>query len=104
MAMGQGSGNGGNAMNTSVNRIAGVTATLGLIVSVAIGESPQGNRDRVFGSQRLNEKIRKELVTLPYYGVFDNLAFQVQGSTVILYGEVVRPVTRHDAEARVKRL
>jgi len=91
-------------MNTSVNRIAGVTATLGLIVSVAIGESPQGNRDRVFGSQRLNEKIRKELVTLPYYGVFDNLEFQVQDNTVILYGQVVRPSTRHDAESRIKRI
>src|SRR4051812_49789420 len=28
------------------------------------------------------EKIRKELVTLPYYGVFDNLAYQINGSTV----------------------
>jgi hyperosmotically inducible protein len=52
----------------------------------------------------LIRKIRKELVTLPYYGVFDNLEFKVDGSTVTLYGKVVRPATRSDAERRVARL
>lgn len=51
-----------------------------------------------------SEKVRKELVTLPYYGLFDNLAYQINGSTVTLYGEVVRPSTRKDAERRVERL
>ena len=50
------------------------------------------------------ERVRKELVTLPYYGVFDNLAFDVQGDTVILYGQVVRPSTRKDAERRVSKI
>ena len=49
----------------------------------------------------LARKIRKKLVTLPYYGVFDNLAFEVQGDTVILSGQVTRPSTRKDAEHRV---
>src|SRR3990172_4582422 len=52
----------------------------------------------------LQRKIRKELVTLPYYGVFDNLAYKVDGNTVTLYGKVVRPTTRSDAERRVERL
>jgi hyperosmotically inducible protein len=52
----------------------------------------------------LEKKIRKELVTLPYYNVFDNLAFKVDGGTVTLYGKVVRPSTRSDAEHRVARL
>jgi hyperosmotically inducible protein len=50
------------------------------------------------------EKIRKELVTLPYYGVFDNLAYKVEAGTVTLYGQVVRPSTRTDAERRVKKI
>lgn len=50
------------------------------------------------------DKVRKELVTLPYYGVFDNLAYDVQGDTVILYGQVVRPSTRKDAERRVSKI
>jgi len=50
------------------------------------------------------EKIRKSLVKIPYYGVYDNLAFEVQGDTVILTGQVVRPITRKEAESRVKRI
>lgn len=50
------------------------------------------------------KKVRSELVTLPYYGVFDNLAYKVEGSTVTLYGQVVRPSTRKDAERRVSRI
>lgn len=53
---------------------------------------------------RFSERIRKELVKLPYYGVFDNLAFDLKGSTVTLYGQVVRATTRKDAERRVARI
>jgi hyperosmotically inducible periplasmic protein len=42
-------------------------------------------------------------VTLPYYGVFDWLTYEVQNDgTVVLRGEVVRPSTKSDAEHRVK--
>jgi hyperosmotically inducible protein len=50
------------------------------------------------------KKVRKELVTLPYYGVFDNLAYKVDGDTVTLYGQVRNPTTRRDAERRVARI
>src|SRR5262245_24598839 len=50
------------------------------------------------------ERVRKELVTLPYYGVFDNLEYEVQGDTVVLSGQVVRPITRKDAEHRVAKI
>jgi hyperosmotically inducible protein len=50
------------------------------------------------------DKIRKELVTLPYYGVFDNLAYKVEGDTVTLYGQVRKPITRSDAARRVARI
>jgi len=53
---------------------------------------------------QLAKKIRHELVTLPYYGVFDNLGYSINGNTVTLYGQVVRPTTRSSAENRVKRL
>jgi hypothetical protein len=52
----------------------------------------------------MQKRIRKELVTLPYYGVFDNLAYQVEGNTVTLSGQVVRPSTRSDAARRVAKL
>ena len=62
----------------------------------------QGSRSAT--SPQLARKVRHELVTLPYYGVFDNLAYSVNGGTVTLYGEVVRPSTRSDAVGRVKRI
>jgi hyperosmotically inducible protein len=52
---------------------------------------------------RLVREVRHELVTLPYYGVFDWLEYEVQNDgTVILRGQVVRPSTKSDAEGRVK--
>jgi hyperosmotically inducible protein len=52
---------------------------------------------------RIIREIRHELATLPYYGVFDWLEFEVQpGGEVTLRGQVVRPTTKSDAEGRVK--
>jgi hyperosmotically inducible protein len=52
---------------------------------------------------RIVKEVRHELATLPYYGVFDWLEFVVQpDNTVVLRGQVVRPTTKSDAEARVK--
>ena len=52
---------------------------------------------------RLVREVRHELVTLPYYGVFDWLTYEVQNDgTVVLSGQVVRPSTKSDAEGRVK--
>lgn len=54
---------------------------------------------------RLVRQVRHELVTLPYYGVFDWLTFELRpDGTVVLRGEVVRPTTKSDAEARVKEV
>ncbi len=52
----------------------------------------------------LTKEIRKELLTLPYYGVYDNLAFKIEGDTVTLFGQVTRPSTRKDAERRVAKI
>jgi hyperosmotically inducible protein len=48
------------------------------------------------------DKVRHELVMLPYLGVFDNLAFSIDGSDdVVLTGQVVRPILKSEAEAAV---
>lgn len=52
----------------------------------------------------LESKIRHELVTLPFYSVFDRFAFQVDGSKVILNGEVTRPTLKTSAERVVARI
>jgi len=52
----------------------------------------------------LSERVRHELVLLPWLGVFDHLTFQVEGDKVILAGQVNRPTLRTDAERVVKRV
>jgi hyperosmotically inducible protein len=72
---------------------------LAVAPAVALAQS-----DRGATNPQLARKVRKELVTLPYYGVFDNLAYNINGGNVTLYGEVVRPSTRSDAERRIRRI
>jgi hyperosmotically inducible periplasmic protein len=54
--------------------------------------------------QNLIREVRHQLVLLPYYSVFDNLSFRVEGDTVILEGQVVRPTLKSDAEGVVKNI
>jgi hyperosmotically inducible protein len=49
------------------------------------------------------EMIRKELLQLPYYGVFDFLAFGYDKGAVTLVGYAYRPTLKDDAERAVKR-
>jgi hyperosmotically inducible periplasmic protein len=56
------------------------------------------------GNNRISKEVRHELVMLPYYSVFDNLAFKVDGSTVTLVGQVSRPSLKSDAENVVKKV
>ena len=72
------------------------TLLLTILPSVALAQEA--------ADPQLARRVRRELVTLPYYGVFDNLAYNINGGNVTLYGEVVRPSTRSDAERRVKKI
>jgi len=63
---------------------------------------PQKNQEPKV--QDLSKEVRHQLVLLPYYSVFDNLAYQVKGGEVSLYGQVVRPTLKSDAEAVVKKI
>jgi len=46
----------------------------------------------------LEQRVRSELLKLPYYGVFDHLAFQINGDHVTLSGEATWPTLKMDAE------
>ncbi|HEX3252077.1 MAG TPA: BON domain-containing protein [Pyrinomonadaceae bacterium] len=75
----------------------GLVAMLLLAIAPAVASAQDTN-------PQLAKKVRHELVMLPYYGVFDNLAYSINGGNVTLYGQVVRASTRSDAEHRVKRI
>jgi hyperosmotically inducible protein len=50
------------------------------------------------------KQVRHELIMLPYFGVFDDIGFTVNGGTVTLLGEVTRPTLKSDAGNVVKRV
>jgi len=54
--------------------------------------------------ERITREVRHELLMLPYFGVFDNIAFKVDGYNVTLLGQVVRPSLKSDAENAVKHI
>jgi hyperosmotically inducible periplasmic protein len=58
----------------------------------------------VKSQDRIVKEVRHELVMLPYFGVFDNIAYKVDGSTVTLIGQVTRPSLKSDAGNAVKRI
>ncbi|HEX8291362.1 MAG TPA: BON domain-containing protein [Pyrinomonadaceae bacterium] len=90
-------------MKAIVNRVIALAAAAVLAASVAVAAPADPAAERA-AFEQLAKKVRKELVTLPWYGVFDNLAYSIDGSTVTLSGQVVQPSTRKDAERRVSRL
>src|ERR1700744_582387 len=76
-----------------------LSVVFGILIPFTIA-SGQQNEPR--GGQNLIKEVRHQLVLLPYYSVFDNLSYRIEGSKVILSGQVVRPSLKSDAEAAVK--
>jgi hyperosmotically inducible periplasmic protein len=80
-----------------------------LLVSASLAAHHDKNHTDVFvpgpaGETRIAREVRHQLVTLPYYGIFDDIAFFVTGSTVTLVGEVTRPTLKSDAQNVTKRV
>jgi len=81
-----------------------VACTVVLVAALSGSGLREARAASISPQDRLIKEVRHELVMLPYYGVFDNLAYRVNGDTVELYGQVVRPTLKSDAEAAVKRI
>jgi BON domain len=86
---------------------------LALLASVLVAASSAAGK----GKQSLNpcgggpanedqivREIRWQLVTLPYYSVFDELRFTVDGGRITLFGQVVQPVLKEEAGHAVKQV
>ena len=74
-------------------------ALLGL-ASAVVAQQDQAPRS----TERITKEVRHELLMLPFLGVFDNLAYKVDGYNVTLVGQVTRPTLKSDAENVVKRI
>ena len=75
------------------------------VLAMAGGLYAQRERNSSEKSQiRLQKEVRHELVMLPFYNVFDNFEYKVDGGTVTLLGQVTRPNLKSDAEKAVKQI
>ncbi len=54
--------------------------------------------------ERITRQVRHEILMLPYYNVFDNITYKVQGYNVTLMGAVTQPVLKKQVENVVKRI
>jgi hyperosmotically inducible protein len=54
--------------------------------------------------ERIAKEVRHEIIMLPYYGVFDDIKFSVNGYDVTLMGQVTNPTLKHVAENVVKHI
>ncbi len=79
---------------------------LTLLALCGLGTSQDAQRDQpsAKSQERITKEVRHELLMLPYFGVFDYIAYKVDGYNVTLLGQVVRPSLKSDAENVVKRI
>jgi hyperosmotically inducible protein len=69
------------------------------------GQSTRSTALSQKGFDRVMKEVRHELVMLPFYGVFDNLLYNVSpDGTVTLLGEASRPTLKSDAERAVRHI
>ncbi|HXO36390.1 MAG TPA: BON domain-containing protein [Candidatus Acidoferrales bacterium] len=75
-----------------------------LLSLATLGLTQDRDQPSAKSQDRITREVRHELLMLPYFGVFDYIAFKVEGSTVTLLGQVVRPSLKSDAENALKHI
>ena len=87
-----------------------LAAVLGIaVISPEVSFASQKDHNDAFvrgqsNETRIAQEVRHQLVMLPYYSIYDDLAFKVEGGTITLLGAVTRPTLKSDAENVSKRV
>ncbi len=87
-------------MKLTKNRLM-IVAVVGLLATSLAQAKPTNNLN---GLTPLENQVRHELIMLPYYNVFDNINFHVNGDQVTLTGQVTWPVLKSQAANVVKMI
>ena len=94
-----------------MNRIGFAMLAGALLVSSGIAAKDNNDKQHMdpyvtgpVDEARMVQEVRHRLVMLPYFGVFDDLGFTVNGGTVTLVGQVTQPVLKDDAGRAVKKV
>jgi hyperosmotically inducible protein len=77
---------------------------LTLLTLATLGIAQNQSEPSAKAQERITREVRHELLMLPYFGVFDNIAYKVDGYNVTLLGQVTRPTLKSDAANAVKHI
>ena len=80
------------------NKLMNMIATAAVLIAVPLMANTKDS------NKPLPEKVRHELVMLPWISVYDNLSFRVDGDTVTLLGSTIRPTIKTSAANVVKKI
>jgi osmotically-inducible protein OsmY len=81
-----------------------IFAAVPLLILVCLDSARTERQPSAKAQERIAKEVRHELLMLPYFGVFDNIAYKVDGYNVALFGQVVRPSLKSDAGNVVRRI
>jgi hyperosmotically inducible protein len=93
-------GEGGLHMNRRI--IASLVLLVPWTLLVAATQAPKAVPERA--EERIQQEVRHQILMLPFYTVFDNITYKVEGYAVTLMGQVTRPSLKTDSENVVKRI
>ena len=85
-------------------RVKALISFVTVITLFCLSVAAQDQQPSAKSQDRITREVRHELLMLPYFGVFDYIAFKVEGYNVTLMGQVVRPTLKSDAGNVVKRI
>ena len=88
-------------ISTLVLLLGGIAAIAGAPITSAQQQRSTAARS-THGDENVKREVRHELVMLPWYSVFDNLAYSVNGGRVTLLGQVTNLTLKADAQNAVK--
>ena len=95
---------------TKVNLFVAAVLATSVFVTAAIAAGPHSINDYLtppdphymLFEDWLAQEVHHRLVLLPFYSVFDNLEYKINGNEVTLLGQVAQPTVKIDAENAVK--
>ena len=67
-----------------------LVVAVALLSLASLGIAQDRGQPTANAQERIIREVRHELLMLPYFGVFDYIAFKVDGYNVTLLGQVVR--------------
>jgi len=85
-------------------RASAALALVALLAGAYTARAANTTQNPAVDEQALNKQVHHALIMNPWYGVFDNIEYKVNGTQVVLTGQVVQPVTKSDAEKSVRRV